>query len=275
MYRLIACIVIYNTEFEDIKNTINEFYKKDIKQKLVIVDNSNTGYLKNKVLELNSNIDYICSENIGYGRGNNIAIDKYKNKAEYFIILNPDIIFSIEDIEKLIEFAQLKKEFGIIMPKIVYPDGRNQYLCKLIPTPLNLFMRRFLPNFSLTKKLDYKYEYRFSNYKKEMKVPILSGCFMFCNYKNLVKEGGFDKRYFLYMEDVDLSRKMLKYGNYCYPEVKAAHEFGKASFKSLKMTLIHVKSSIKYFNKWGWFFDKERKTVNLEMIKKYNEIGGI
>ena len=275
MYKLIACVVIYNTKFEEVKNTINEFYKKDINQKLVVVDNTNTGYLKNEILNLNKDIDYICSENIGYGRANNIAINKYKEKAEYFVILNPDIMFSIEDMEKLIDFAQLKKEFGIIMPKIVYPDGKNQYLCKLIPTPFNLFMRRFCPNSSLTKKMNYNYEYQFSSYKKEMEVPILSGCFMFCNYKNLVKEDGFDKRYFLYMEDVDLSRKMLKYRNYYYPEVKVIHEFGKASFKSLKMTLVHIKSSIKYFNKWGWFFDKERKAINSKMLKKYNEIGGV
>ena len=89
---------------------------------------------------------------------------------------------------------------------------------------------------------------------------------MFTKYDNLIKENGFDKRYFMYMEDVDLSRRMFKYGNYFFPEVKIIHNFNKSSFKSLKMTFKHVESAIKYFNKWGWFSDQERKKINYHYI---------
>ena len=62
---------------------------------------------------------------------------------------------------------------------------------------------------------------------------------------------------------------MFKYGNYFYPHALIQHGFGKASFKSYKMTLIHIQSAIKYFNKWGWFIDKERKIVNKNILRKY------
>lgn len=273
MFRLIGCIVVYNTKFDEISQMIKEFYKENIGQHLVIVDNSNTGYLEEKIKNINSDIDYILNENTGYGSGNNLAITKYKKKAEYFLVLNPDIYITINDLKRLLSYADGKKEFGIIMPKITFLDGENQYLCKLLPTPVNLFLRRFLPNSSLLQKLNYNYEYRFTNYDKVMEVPFFSGCFMLCNYKNLIKENGFDERYFMYMEDVDLSRRMFKYKNYFYPDVEVHHGFGKASFKSLKMTFVHVKSAVRYFNKWGWFFDKERKKININMLRKYKREG--
>ena len=83
---------------------------------------------------------------------------------------------------------------------------------------------------------------------------------------------GFDKRYFMYMEDYDLCRQIgKKYRVVFYPEAKIIHEHGKASYKSWKMMMMHVKSAIKYFNKWGWFFDKERKEKNMECMKKYKK----
>ena len=271
MFKLVACIVIYNTKFEEIENTIKEFYKEDIKQKLVIIDNSNTGYLKKRILEINNSIDYILSENIGYGKANNIAINKYKNLSDYFIVMNPDVFITINDLKKLIEYAENKSFFGVIMPKIIYPNGQNQYLCKLLPTPWNLFIRRFFHKLPCIDKLGFNYEYRFSNYDIELEVPVLSGCFMFCHYKNLIKENGFDSMYFMYMEDVDLSRRLFKYGNYFFPDIKVTHSFSKSSFKSFKMTFKHIESAIKYFNKWGYFFDKDRKNVNKKMLIRYKK----
>ena len=156
------------------------------------------------------------------------------------------------------------------MPKISYRNGENQYACRLLPTPMNLFGRRFLKFMKrYVEKIDYFYEYKFSSYKSDMIVPYLSGCFMLTKYDNLIKENGFDKRYFMYMEDVDLSRRMFKYKNYYIANIEVFHDFKKESHKSKKMTLAHMKSAVQYFNKWGWLFDKERKKINKEMVQKY------
>ena len=269
MFKLVGCIVIYNTDFNEIKELIKEFYKEEIGQQLVIIDNTNTGYLKDEIASLSSKVDYILSENNGYGYGNNIAIKKYAEKSKYFLVLNPDITIKFENLKKLIDYADKKEEFGIIMPKIVYPDGQTQYLCKLLPKPVNLFGRRFLYKFSFFKKIDDVYELKFTKYDEEMLVPVLSGCFMFCNYKNLLKENGFDERFFMYLEDVDLSRRMYKYKNFYYPDISVIHKHNKESYKTLKMTFIHIKSAIKYFNKWHWFFDRKRKEINNTLINNY------
>ena len=78
----------------------------------------------------------------------------------------------------------------------------------------------------------------------------------------------FDGRYFMYMEDYDLCRRIgEKFKVVYYPEAEIIHEHGKASYKSRKMMIIHSQSAIKYFNKWGWFFDKERHKKRKNFLK--------
>ena len=275
MYDLITSVVLYKSNYSDIEKYITQYFEKNINQKLVFVDNSEEDKIRGYIYDIvginKYDIDYIFSgDNLGYGKGNNLAINKYVGQGKYFLISNLDIEFSIESIKQLIEQADMIGEFGVLMPKISYRSGENQYLCKLLPTPMNLFGRRFLKFMkNYVEKIDYFYEYKFSSYKNDMIVPYLSGCFMFTKYDNLIKENGFDKRYFMYMEDVDLSRRMFKYTNRYIANIEVFHDFKKESHKSKKMTLAHMKSAVQYFNKWGWIFDKERKKINKEMVQKY------
>ncbi|MDM7274412.1 hypothetical protein [Sulfurihydrogenibium azorense] len=48
-------------------------------------------------------------------------------------------------------------DVGNVIPKVDYPDGSIQYLCKLLPTPIDLFVRRFIPFKSIKEKLNYNY----------------------------------------------------------------------------------------------------------------------
>ncbi len=152
--------------------------------------------------------------------------------------------------------------------KVIYPEGETQYLCKLLPTPFDLIFRRFLPD-NVLKERKENFELRFTNYNKIMEVPYLSGCFMFIRTAVLEKVGFFDERFFMYPEDIDFTRRINKYykTNF-YPFVNITHEHGKGSYKNLKMLYIHMSNMIKYFNKWGWFFDSDRKTTNKRILKQ-------
>ena len=275
MYDLITSVVLYDSNYSDIEKYITQYFEKNVNQKLVFVNNSEEDKIReyiNDIVGINKyDIDYVFSgDNLGYGKGNNVAINKYIGQGKYFLISNLDIEFSIESIKQLIDRADMIGEFGVLMPKISYRSGENQYLCKLLPTPMNLFGRRFLKFMKKhIEKENKTYEYRFTNYDIDMEVPYLSGCFMFTKYENLINENGFDKRYFMYLEDTDLSRRMFKYKNYYIANIEVFHDFKKESHKSKKMTIAHMKSAIQYFNKWGWLFDKERKKINKEMVQKY------
>ena len=279
MYDFTACIVTYNTNREDLSQIISCFQKTKLKFKLWISDNSEEDSLRSFINNFSDDrIEYIFNNsNNGFGSGHNVVLKKlmdnnFKEKAEFHIILNADITFEENTIEKMVDYMRKNPEIGQIGPKIYESSGEVNKSCRLLPTPLNLIFRRFFPIKSIVDKMDYNYEMRWCNYNSIMEVPILSGCLMFIRTDILKNVGMFDTRYFMYMEDYDLCRRIgQKYKVIFYPEVKIIHKHGKASYKTRKMMIAHINSAIKYFNKWGWFFDKERKTRNKECIKKYKK----
>ena len=279
MYDFTACIVTYNTNREELAQIISCFQKTKLKFKLWISDNSEEDSLRSFINNISDNrIEYIFNNsNNGFGSGHNVILKKLMDsncneKAEFHIILNADIVFEENTIEKMVDYMRKNPEIGQIGPKIYESSGEVNKSCRLLPTPLNLIFRRFFPIKSIVDKMDYNYEMRWCDYNSIMEVPILSGCLMFIRTDILKNVGMFDTRYFMYMEDYDLCRRIgQKYKVIFYPEVKIIHKHGKASYKTRKMMIAHINSAIKYFNKWGWFFDKERKTRNKECIKRYKK----
>ena len=83
----------------------------------------------------------------------------------------------------------------------------------------------------------------------------------------------FDERYFMYLEDFDLMRRLHRVGKTIfYPDVSIIHNHAKESYKSKKMLKIYIQSAIKYFNKFGWFFDRERRLMNKQILKEIEEL---
>jgi GT2 family glycosyltransferase len=216
-------------------------------------------------------VGYTCPQkNIGYGSAHNTAINKMINNTQYHLVLNPDIYFTNMTLEKIYEFAEKNREVGLIMPKVLYPDGSIQYLCKLLPNPFDFMCRRFLPILpNFFKQRNELYEMRFADYDKIMEVPFLSGCFMFIRNEVFKKVGVFDEQFFMYLEDVDLCRRIEKYFKIVYyPAVIVYHECERGSTKDFRLLRHHLASSIKYFNKWGWIFDKTRTQINMKTLKQ-------
>lgn len=259
-----SSIVLYNTNKEELKRLIECINSSSI-DLIYIIDNSPTNHLKNFIQSLCNKVEYIFNNaNIGYGGAHNIGLSKsIDQKAKYHIVLNPDIYFTEGTIEQLSKYMDENVRVGAIMPKIIYPNGEIQYLCKLQATPIDLIGRRFIPLKKYVEKRNYDYELRQSGYNKIMDVPCLSGCFMFLRVSILKDIGLFDDRFFMYCEDFDFYKRIhKKYKTIFYPDVSIIHDHKKESYKSKKMMIAHIKSAITYFNKWGWFFDRDRKLAN-------------
>ena len=277
MYDFTACIVTYNTEQEELNRILNCFKKIKLKFKLWISDNSEKDILRNFIENFSDDrIKYIFNNsNKGFGAGHNIVLQKLieeNEKSEFHLMINADVFFEENTIEKIIAYMRKNSDIGQIGPRIYESNGEINRSCRLLPTPLNLIFRRFFPVKSIVEKMDYSYEMKWYDYKSTIEVPILSGCFIFIRTDILKDIGVFDERYFMYMEDYDLCRRIgKKYKVVFYPKVNIVHKHGKASYKSRKMMIVHRKSAIKYFNKWGWIFDKERKIKNRKCIQEYNK----
>ncbi|WP_018616002.1 glycosyltransferase family 2 protein [Segetibacter koreensis] len=262
-------IVLYKTD-KRVKSSIESFLNTTLPVKLFLIDNSPTQEIKEQLRDLlqDGRVEYIFSgKNIGFGAGHNKALRKAPNLSLYHLVLNPDVHFDIDVLGELYSFMEANKDVGLVIPKVIYPDGSLQYLSKLLPSPSDLIFRRFLPS-SVIKKRLFNYEMQFSGYDKKMEVPYISGCFMFMRTSTLQTVGLFDERFFLYLEDTDLSRRFfLAAKNIYYPDVQIVHYHERGSYKNLGLLFIHIANAFRYFNKWGWWRDKERKLINNKAIQ--------
>ena len=273
--KLSASIVLYNTKIDELKRVIDSYFAYTGEKQLFLVDNSPTDSLKEIVkIYPNNDIYYIFNnENMGYGKAHNIAIKKsIEQGLSYHIILNPDIIIKKGSLEKLTEYMEQHPEVGNIMPKIIYPNGELQYLCKLLPSPIDLIFRRFIPIKKWKDAINERYELHSFGYDKIKNIPNLSGCFMFLRTEALKKVGLFDENIFMYLEDIDLNRRIhSKYKTIYYPDAIVIHEHQKESYKNRRLLKAHIQSAIYYFNKYGWLFDKERTTINKNVLKELSQ----
>ncbi|MEI2709111.1 MAG: glycosyltransferase family 2 protein [Chitinophagaceae bacterium] len=271
--RVTVSIVLYNPDdrvLHTIQNVLDA--TKNVSSILYLIDNSPTDAFKHIVADkFNSDkIVYLFNnKNIGFGAAHNIALRKELDKADYHLILNPDISFENGVIDALIQFMEANKNIGSVMPKILYPDGKLQYVAKLLPTPVDLIFKRFIPNIFIKNRLE-KFQLKFTGYQQQMNVPYLSGCFMFLRTSVLKEVGLFDERFFMYPEDIDLTRRIhKKYPTMFIPDVTVIHEHEQGSYKNYRLLKIHILNMIKYFNKWGWVFDNERRKINKKVLEQF------
>lgn len=203
--------------------------------------------------------------NLGFGKAHNLAYQRARALSPYHLVLNPDVHFDAEVLETLLDLMTTKPDLGVVMPKILYADGATQHLCKRLPTPWDLVIRRFAPGFAhgVFRRAMERYELRDRDYDQPMEPPTLSGCFLLLRNEIVDQVGLFDERFFMYMEDVDLVRRILvvSRGLY-YPAVSIVHEYQKGSYRDRRLAWHHVLSALKYFSKWGWIRDAERDRLN-------------
>ncbi|MFC1852894.1 glycosyltransferase family 2 protein, partial [candidate division CSSED10-310 bacterium] len=255
-YQLTGSIVLYKNDSVIVRNAIESFLNTCLQKKLFLIDNSPTDVFSSLAAEY-PELEYrLMDRNVGFGAGHNQALQVCLEKTPYHLVLNPDISFEVGQLEKLYAYMEQYQDVGLVMPKIILPDGQMQYLCKLLPTPFDLFIRRFLPDLRFLQRSKEAFELRFADYDTAMPIPYLSGCFMFLRTAVLQRIGLFDERFFLYLEDTDLTRRIYETARTMYyPEVHVIHRYGQDSYKKASVLIRHIISAIKYFSKWGWFID--------------------
>lgn len=262
-----ASLVLYHNRQSDIDKVLKSILDSCI-DCLYIVDHSANDEFKS-LQKRSDRIYYLHTDNDGYGKGHNMGFERAQlvRKSKYHVVINPDIYFEPSAISALVEYMDGHPDVGQVMPKIFYPNGDYQYLCKLLPTPSDIFLRQFAPA-SVREKNDIRYAMKTADIEKEMDVPSLSGCFMFFRTECFEKIGGFDTRYFMHFEDIDVTRRIGEIARTVYfPGATVIHAHEAAHKKSKKMLLIGLQSAVKYFNKWGWLFDSRRRKLNNEAMK--------
>lgn len=212
---------------------------------------------------------YLPHNNNGYGGGHNVALKQaIKDGSTYHLVVNPDIWFGPRVIPGLIKYMDEHEDVAQMMPKVLYPDGEIQRLAKLLPTPMDMFGRLCLSP-SMIAKRNAQFELSDSRYEMTLNVPYLSGCFMFFRLSAVKEIDFFDESFFMYAEDIDITRRLHeKYKTLYFPELPVYHKFSRASHRSMRLFFVHVFNIMKYFNKWGWFNDKQRDEFNRRLLNE-------
>jgi GT2 family glycosyltransferase len=119
---------------------------------LTVIDNSCSSAvygnirtcLKNQEADFGGHVSAIkSSTNTGFGAGHNVAIAK--EASTYHLVLNPDVLVDPDALAGAIRFMQDNPAVGLLVPRVLAPDGEPSYLCKRYPSVLDLVLRGFAP----------------------------------------------------------------------------------------------------------------------------------
>ena len=146
-------IVLFHTQESMLDNALECLLKVQEVSKIYLIDNSSMP--RENILgmpinskELDERISYyFANANLGYSKGHNVILDDSSKRSKYHLVMNADILFEPGTIENILNYMDSDDDVGLLMPRILNSDKSIQHQPKLLPTPMNLFARRFLPNF--------------------------------------------------------------------------------------------------------------------------------
>lgn len=259
-----ASIVTFNTSLDELQTCLDCVYSCPHIARVDVIDNSSNKAIEEFIGRCYPDAIYTASNNIGYGAANNISITKslLSDKIEYHLVLNTDIKFSSETMEILLNKMDSDSAIGLIMPAVIGRDNRPQSCCHPLPSPADLIIHRFAPR-NCFKNWRRRYDILPQTIAHDLDVPYMHGCFMLFRVDALRKIGLFDERFFMYPEDIDITRRIhAHYKTVVTPDATIFHLHRAASKRNFRMFLIHVSNMLRYFSKWGFFQDSERKEFN-------------
>lgn len=247
---LTISIVAYHNGEMIIKaiESIEQYTDKNLKKHIYVIDNGGTPEEFSDILEKYPDMIYRNpGRNIGFGSGHNLVLPLLD--SQYHAIVNPDILLMEDSFSKLLDFMK-RERVRMCIPKIIDENGNLQYSCRNEITLCDMAVRR-LPGrvFDQRRK---KHTLQDHDYKSPFPVPFAQGSFLIMETKLLKCVNGFDERYFMYMEDADLCKKVNGITPIIYcPETSVIHKWEKGSHKNMWLFFIHLESMIRYYKKWG------------------------
>ncbi len=249
--KLSVCIVNYRCEdkIREALRTLFE-YTKGVKLTVYVVDNdSRDDGLQKLKAEFPSIVAIENDKNKGFGYGHNAVLPYLE--SDYHAIVNPDIVFDRDALSELIGYMEKNPDVGVTTPQIRFPDGTDQLLPKLNPVFLALFGRHMFKK-KLRPVVEH-YQMLDKDLTKPTDIEFATGCFILMRTEIFKKIGGFDTRFFMYFEDMDITRRARETARAVYyPYTYVYHAWERSSSHKPIYFAILVISMFKYFGKWGF-----------------------
>lgn len=151
-------------------------------------------------------------ENVGFGSGHNTVLPQLD--SVYHFVVNPDITLDDDAVSKLCAWMDAHPDVVMATPRLLFPDGAEQYTAKRRPSFLALLARQIpLP---FLKGVERHYLMQDEDLSRPQEIEFCTGCFFVMRTEAFRRMGGFDEGYFMYVEDADITRKAQEYGKVMY-----------------------------------------------------------
>jgi len=199
---------------------------------IIVIDNNSRDNTVDSLKEY-KNIKVIpLKENRGFSYGNNVGFKK--SSGEYILFLNPDAFVEKSTLDKMLDFAKSRNDFGgatcfveLTKSKKIDPASHRGFPTPLASLTYFLGLEAKFPNVSILTK----YHLLDRNLNEIHEIDSPSGTFFLTRKDIFLKVNLFDEDYFMYAEDLDLAYKIKQLGLniYFYPFVKCFHYKGMSS----------------------------------------------
>ncbi|MFD4264194.1 glycosyltransferase family 2 protein [Rhodococcus sp. NPDC058481] len=219
------------------------------KTQVIMADNGSTDGAPEAALEANSNVRLLrTGGNIGYGGAINRAVAELDSDVEFVVIANPDLRWGAGSIDVLLEAAQRWPRAGALGPLVLEPDGSVYPSARQVPGLVSGAGHAVLG--SVWPSNPWTQRYRQENEQvSERPVGWLSGSCLLVRRAAFDSIGGFDSRYFMYMEDVDFGDRLGRAGwhNVFVPSAEVTHAKGHAAGRHPELMLpAHHQSAYRF-----------------------------
>ena len=251
-------IIIVNWKVKDLlEKCLRSIFlqTKNINFEVFVVDNNSGDGSVEMVREKFPQVDLTASaENLGFAKGNNLAIKK--SRGRYVLFLNPDTEILDNALDKMVRFMDAHPECGIAGCKLLNQDLSLQPSIRAFPDLASqIFILLKIHNFLPHSKAMYKYLAGVFDYEKMQEVDQVMGAFMIIRREVIEKIGLLDENFWLWFEEVDFCKRAKEAGwKILYtPEAKIIHLYGQSFKQALSVPKQKVlnRSLAYYFKKHG------------------------
>ncbi len=242
-------IVTYNS-LPAVRDCLGALGKRctEVPSELIVVDNGSRDGTIEEVIRLAPDAQLISAQrNLGFAGACNLGATRAS--GEFLLFHNPDLVLDPGALGRLIgEFQRLDRP-GAASGRMRFPDNSFQATSRNFPTIGNLIFSRgsFLSRFRGSSTA-----YTLPDYPDMTEVPAVAGTLMLIRRQVFDQLGGFDQRFFMYMEDTDLCYRLHKagYRNFYIPSAGGVHLWGEGSTAGkMCRAYYHHRSVWKYFLK--------------------------
>ena len=221
---------------------------KDFDHELILVDNASAQEPLSSAREIVPECKSVMNDsNVGFAAACNRGAEAAS--GELLLFVNPDVLCDADSIGQLQREYEDRDNVGVLGARMRFADGSFQATCRDVPTISNLLLSR---GSFLGRLFGYGKSYTLPDYAETTSVPAVAGTMMLIERQLFRLIGGFDHRFFMFMEDTDLCLRLSRsgYRNYFVPAAGGTHDWGQGSDAGrLRRNWYHHISVWRYFLK--------------------------